>query len=259
MRTIRTMLRRRKKGVSTILGTLIFVGIMFTTIIPMLLVIKQADTLYAQRIHENTIDDQDRDKEAATIYGYPVTEDSSELMLYVENTGVVPFKVVRVWVNDENFSESVMVASLESKEIGPYNVSIANGTSHVIKVTTERGNSFVSMSGSLYFDDGEWFTPFFAIIVQITNEGTNKYQIWLDYKNGTENLVYPPSWEPNKVDSDYLVSAIIPLETSGTYKIWVKKKIGSDWVGLPGTPVDNIILQWPNGSPIVNVVVNGVF
>lgn len=251
------MLRKRKKGVSTILGTLIFIGIMFTTIVPMLLVIKQADTLYAQRIHENTIDDQDRDKEAATIYGYPVTEDSSELMLYVENTGAVPFKVVRVWVNDENFSESTMVASLESKEIGPYNVPTVNGTSHVIKVTTERGNSFASMSGGLYFDDGEWYTPFFAIIVQINNEGANKYRIWLE--NGAKVQVYPPPEVPNKVDTDLLVSVIIPLETSGTYKIWVAKKTGSDWVDLPGTPVDNIILQFPNGSPIVNVVVNGVF
>jgi hypothetical protein len=253
------MLRRRKKGVSTILGTIIFIGIMFTTIVPMALVMKQADTIYAQRIHESTIDDQDRDKEAATIYGYPVSNVSSELMLNVENTGAVPFKVVRVWVNDENFSESTMVASLESKEIGPYNVSIENGTSHVVKVTTERGNSFVSMSGSLYFDDGEWFTPFFAIIVQINNEGANKYRIYLDYKNGTKVLVYPPPEVPNKVDTDLLISAIIPLETDGTYKIWVEKKMGSDWVNLPGTPVDNIILQWPNGSPIVNVVVNGVF
>ena len=41
-----------KKGVSTILGTLIFMGIIFSAYIPMTLVMKQADNIYEQEIHE---------------------------------------------------------------------------------------------------------------------------------------------------------------------------------------------------------------
>jgi hypothetical protein len=37
---------RSFRGTSTILGTLIFVGILFTAVIPMMLVMKQADTYY---------------------------------------------------------------------------------------------------------------------------------------------------------------------------------------------------------------------
>ena len=40
------------KGTSTILGTLIFVGIIFTSFIPMMLVMKQADTIYDMNKYE---------------------------------------------------------------------------------------------------------------------------------------------------------------------------------------------------------------
>ena len=43
---------KKRKGVSTILGTLIFIGILFTSVIPMLLVMKQADTIYTKKIHD---------------------------------------------------------------------------------------------------------------------------------------------------------------------------------------------------------------
>ncbi len=37
---------RKKRGVSTILGTLIFVGIIFSAYVPMTLVMKQVDNIY---------------------------------------------------------------------------------------------------------------------------------------------------------------------------------------------------------------------
>ena len=41
-----------RNGVSTILGTIIFIGVLFSAIIPMQLVMKQADNIALQKIHE---------------------------------------------------------------------------------------------------------------------------------------------------------------------------------------------------------------
>ena len=50
MPTARISFRRKRRGVASILGTIIFIGIMFTAIIPMYLVMKQADTLYESKM-----------------------------------------------------------------------------------------------------------------------------------------------------------------------------------------------------------------
>ena len=47
-----TLSNKRRKGVASIFGTIIFIGILFTTVIPMMLVMKQADTIFEQKTHE---------------------------------------------------------------------------------------------------------------------------------------------------------------------------------------------------------------
>jgi hypothetical protein len=37
------------------MGTLIFIGIMFTSVVPMLLIMKQADTIYEQKIDRSIV------------------------------------------------------------------------------------------------------------------------------------------------------------------------------------------------------------
>ena len=86
------------------LGTLIFIGILFTSVIPMLLVMKQADTIYTQKIHEMEARDDERDNEILEASAFPVSTTSDELKVKIENTGVVSAKIIRVWINDDNYS-----------------------------------------------------------------------------------------------------------------------------------------------------------
>ena len=46
MRIIRMLSRKRRRGTASILGTIIFIGILFSSVIPMYLVMRQADTIY---------------------------------------------------------------------------------------------------------------------------------------------------------------------------------------------------------------------
>jgi hypothetical protein len=108
------MFRKRRRGVSTILGTIIFIGIMFTSIIPMMLVMKQADTIYTQKVHEMEIRDEEGVKEDVNVYVYPY-QDGTELGVKVENIGNVPITVVRAWLNDELLNaETCFTASREA-------------------------------------------------------------------------------------------------------------------------------------------------
>ena len=60
MHTRHTMCRKKRLGISSILGTIIFVGILFSVYVPMTLVMKQADNIYERKIHEAKIGDFDK-------------------------------------------------------------------------------------------------------------------------------------------------------------------------------------------------------
>ena len=68
MRSTNILSSEKGRGVSTILGTLIFIGILFTSVIPMMLVMKQADTIYTKKIHELEIKDDEKVREELIVY-----------------------------------------------------------------------------------------------------------------------------------------------------------------------------------------------
>ena len=53
-------MRCKRKGASTILGVLIFIGILFTAVIPMQLVMNQADMYYDRKIKGMEASDKER-------------------------------------------------------------------------------------------------------------------------------------------------------------------------------------------------------
>ena len=250
MRFIRTTCIKKRTGVSSILGTIIFVGIMFTAVIPMMLVMKRADTVYTQTLHEVETADEERENEIVEIYAYPVEEASDDLKIRVSNNGVVPIRAIRIWINDDNYTQSTLIDSQEYEILGPITVQTQDGESYVIKVTTERGNTYTSVAGTLYFQDGSWFTPSLGIHVIVLN-WFGKYQIY----------AYNTTWSsPNPYETTGMdigdVTWTEVVNSPGNYNVAVKKKIGGNWQHLPGSPID-VIITWPGGSPVINVIADG--
>lgn len=62
----------------------------------MMLVMKQADTIYTEKVHERQIRDQERDSEDLDANGFPVNDTSPELKVRITNRGVVAVRIVRV-------------------------------------------------------------------------------------------------------------------------------------------------------------------
>jgi len=250
MRITNIMSARRRRGVSTMLGTLIFIGILFTSVIPMLLVMKQADTIYTQKVHEMEARDDERDNEILEAGAFPVNTTSDEVKVNVENTGVVSAKVIRVWINDDYYSESAVVQAGDTSTVGPYSVALENDTTYSIKITTERGNAYASTTGVLYFTDGYWFTPSIGVNIKVLN-WFGKYKIRVYNGSWTS----PDPYETVGIDIGDVDWAEVNMTHQGNYFVEVKKKVGGDYENVPGTPVP-IVIQWPGGSPIVNVIVD---
>lgn len=238
------------------MGTLIFVGILFTSVIPMYLVMKQADNIYTQKVHEMGISDQDRAREAIEAHTYPLTSTSNQLKVKVTNTGVVPVKIVRVWINDVSYSVSTSIASQSDVVLGSFTVTLQNGKAYVTTVTTERGNSFASTSPTLFYINGYWFTPSLGIHIIVLNQAAAKYKIRV-YSGSVDNPTWtsPNPYETQGTDFQNIEwTELIP--TQGGYSVEVKKKVGANWVNLPGTPVP-VTIVWPGGSPVINVIADG--
>jgi len=243
MYTIGTLCRR---GTSTILGTIIFVGIIFSAVIPMMLVVKQADTLYEMRKHELGILDQDRIDEEVYVYVFPGSSDSETLTLQVQNRGNLVLNVVQLWINDDphtlnNFNVQPMKWKPIILDASNFDFTPVLDTWYFIKIATDRGNIFSSDSGSLHYDpDGKWKEGMFAINFLISYPEAGWYEVDIKYNDvslpGTPLFIHKSSSGP-AFDSFKGVSA----DTLYYVKITKNSKLVKE---------DSVTILWPNGPPI---------
>ena len=159
-----------RRGTSTILGTLIFVGIIFTAVIPMMLVVKQADTLHEMRKHQLEIMDEEKEREYLRVRISPV-QGSSTMNLKVENKGDLVAKIIRIWINEKDEDMNFLLNPNEAYPEETLTVSAAD--SYSVIVVTEKGNLFAS-DNSLTYDGGSIWTQediIYAIYVRIASAG----------------------------------------------------------------------------------------
>jgi archaellum component FlaF (FlaF/FlaG flagellin family) len=239
MRTTRIMCCKGRQGVSTVLGTLIFIGILFTSVIPMYLVMNQADTIYEQRKLEMERFDDERSREEMDVYVFPTEGESSDnLTVKVYNRCELAVKIVRIWINDDFVSTDDVVQSMTELELGSYNVTPQEGSEYDIIVTTERGNIFESGSGPLAYQDGHWIVENRMINVLISAPGV-VFKIYVTI-NGTDIDGSPAQvW---KIGGSAFKS--FTVESNGDYNVKVKR-------GANIIHDENVTMNWPEGPPVI--------
>ena len=245
-----SMSRKKRRGIASILGTLIFIGIVFSAFVPMTLVMKQADNVYERKIHEATISDIDKGTEDAMVYAYGETG-STELSVFITNKGVNELTIVRVWLNNNSTEVSETIVPKASTEMGPFDVTDAESPLKV-KVTTENGNIFECDLGSvMYSEVNGWYTPSFAISVMIMSDW-GQYEIIVEDSGSNEVGYYKSSGnEHDDISKTFLVD-----DTPDTYDVEVLKKIGGGWNNLIG-PGYTVNVPSAAGPPVVIVVTDG--
>jgi len=243
------------------MGTLIFVGIMFTAVIPMFLVMNQADTLHEIRKFEVGRLDEERASEEINFYAYLEEDDDPDkdiLNLRIKNEGSAPIKIVRVWINDVEYPQNENINSMDTKLLDPLTVDHVL-TSYNVKVITEKGNIFTSISSNLYYSEGGWYTPSLGICVHIINT-KGKYEITVTMETEPEPVGYyeSQSTEWGDVIKTFMVDYPAPV----SYTVTINGKLdGSDWIGLSGSPIIGVTIVWPpvfpDYDPIFYILVVG--
>ena len=244
------------------MGTLIFVGIIFSAFIPMMLVMRQADTLHEMRKHELGILDQERAMESLCLYVCPQGIDSTFLDVTIVNKGDVVAHVIKIWINDIDYPMNVEIPSMSDEELDPFEITLVDGLEYDIRAMTDRGNVYTSETGILSYQDGKWVTETlgFRLIFPSrpgkgsrTNRWLNELRVTIIDKDGIELYSdYPMYWAISASENFF------ELESAGTYTIiidiWCKAggdhPYQKDWENIYD---DDHSITWPTGDPIIEI------
>jgi hypothetical protein len=147
----------RRRGISTVIGMIIFISVLFTAVVPMYVNMNQADMVYAQREAEVKRLDEQRSREELLVYSYPTGKDRPhELTIEVFNRGAEEVSIVRIWFNEKYRSLERTLKPFENVVLGSYDVNPTDPGIVDVSCTTDRGNVFVNQGGSLFFVGGFW-------------------------------------------------------------------------------------------------------
>ena len=247
--SIHNITGRQRKGISTILGVLIFVGIMCTAYIPMLLVMKQADTIYTQKQLELGRLDELRSAESVTVYTYPTgTIAPNNLTVTVVNKGVSNIVVTRVWINDNYQIVNIPpILPSEEKKIGSFDAHPVNGKDYNVKIATKNGNTFEASDSIRYVAD-HWDAQVFFIDVSITGKSTCDVELWSNPPGSTfisTTKVYLGGG--STVFTSFDVSSYGPKKD---YIVKLKK-------GTSCIDQDMVRIDWPDGPAYIWAYLEG--
>lgn len=225
MSTRRTLshFRRSKSGVSTILGTLFFVGILFTCVIPLFLYVNQANSRYDKTVVELRYIDEEGERERLDVYAYPLSVESDTLNVYIKNRSPLAVNVVRVWVNDTPFDRVAEVPAMQEYTITAIPVQLPPpGVCYVftVKVTTARGNSFASFTNPLYYQDGWRGGMGFTIHVVIGTARRGTYFFHVEV-TGPSDFTYGE--DAVKRPHESTCFTVVTVTLAGTYRVTVKE------------------------------------
>ena len=78
------------------------------------------------------------------VYVRPESMESSNVSVAVINRCALPVSLVRIWVNDDFISYNTTIPSMAERTLDPLELSAEVGESYDIRVTTDRGNVFMS-------------------------------------------------------------------------------------------------------------------
>jgi len=193
MQLMLSHLLKSRSAMSTILGMLIFIGILFTCVMPFFLYINEVNSLYDQTIIVMKQFDQDRSLENIDVYAYPLNQSSSQICVYVKNQCPLTVEIVRIWINDQYFPCGLQIAGMGENTTDPIDIQdmlsqVEGVESFQAKVTTARGNTFSSLTNPLqYSNDSGWSGgQSFAINIVIElDAGVYNFNIRVDNSNGT--------------------------------------------------------------------------
>jgi hypothetical protein len=237
-----------RKATGSVLGIIFFFAIMFSTVIPLQLYLKENKMLLINRENEVKAKDYHRELEDIVVLAYPTNSTSNNLIVQVQNKGPIPVVIEKVWIEDDFEMVECSLNPGQESDLGPFSIELEENSTYKVKVSTNRGRLFVSETGNLLYINGGWFTPTLGVSIQIAND-KGKYYINLS------NSTWSDTYETQGQDEGNLL-VFFSVKTNGNYYL-VCKKNNQNGPNLPGTPMV-LEVSWPGATPIVFVYTSGL-
>jgi hypothetical protein len=229
--------KKAKRGISTVLGVLLMVGLLSTTIIPLFIYVNSVDNHYNTTVVNMGIADQERSMEALIVYAFG-RDETYDMNVLLVNEGSISVNITRIWVmsmdlkrsnifTSENVSAALNAHDLPLQLNPSGRAEIENLTLTIIvedpdkdvfniEVTTARGNVFASSTNFLRYNEGDWGTgmrwPWVEVLIR-SDEGQDDFQV--DVVGNSNDFTETVSSE--HVLGDYLT--IIPVLKTGNYNV----------------------------------------
>lgn len=170
----------RRRGTSTIYGVMIFIGIMFTAVIPMLLVMNQADTLHEMRKVEVGRLDEERAMESIFFHLETSIDPATEepiIKLVFYNRCVIAVKIIHVWINDGIREVNYLIPPNSNGEWELRNLMdppYQDPEYFSVMAVTDKGNILLPLSGNPEYSydpvlGGSWEYNVYTIYIMMTD------------------------------------------------------------------------------------------
>jgi len=232
--------RKRRRGVASVLGILLMVGILITSILPTFLYVNEVNNYYDRTAVDLKITDNERSLENLEVYAYGHNETSVDV--FIVNRAPLASNISRVWVLNNTLQDAWIFNSTNRPDLPLFLGASEQITlrldftdinevdnSFNIEVTTERGNKFSSTTNPLtYTTEGEWQTGTMEFQIQVivqSDQGQDRYLI----------QIFGPESHYDFVDSatvQGMFFSIFSVPQAGQYNVTVHNiKSGSYLVG----------------------------
>jgi len=204
---------------------MIFIGIMFTAVIPMFLVMNQADTL--QEIRKVEVGRLDEEHAMEDIYFYltpTVVDEFPVLTLEISNRGELAVRITRVWINDTLRDDfDCIIPPISDMDLVFDSLTVPDPQESVIyhvMAVTDRGNIFSPTCGIPNYNPVLKFWTMGDYLIDVTMEKT-KHSLHIIVKNEvTEDILcdedLPYWWN----------SYPITVPEAGTYRVKIYQFYG---------------------------------
>jgi len=241
--------RKRKRGVASVLGILLMVGILITSILPTFLYVNEVNNYYDRTVVDLKITDNDRSMENLEVYAYGHTEDEVDVLIV--NRAPLASNISRIWVLNNTLQDAWIFNSTNHPDLPLYlgaaeqttlrldftGITVV-GCSYIIEVTTDRGNKFSSVTNPLTSEAGGlWQTGSMEFNIQVivqSKQGNDRYLI----------KIYGPENHFDFVDSTTVQGqffSVFSVPQAGGYNVTVQNIKGVSYY-VPEN--QTVVLSW---------------
>lgn len=236
-----------RKGFSTVLGTVIAVGILVTAVVPLIMYMQSTAALYDHSVAQRHIADEEKMDE---MLWSDVYEDfyyeTHEIMVKVYNPCELTVDVVRIWVisRDDPTNPTLIQGGALPLRLPPRGYQVEVGTGVIaqkgvwydIKVVTERGNIYIPSGSPLIGGQSSKF-PHTLTVTLINMEKGKEYVLDLEaIGTGGWVPVYLPTTLIWKATAENQFQSLGFGVNPGTYNVSITGPGWSDWAEVIVTP-----------------------